>query len=60
VFPDVPILLCNYHVQNAWSKNLLEQVHDNDTRNDMFKALQALQRLEAFSEDGDADVPALD
>jgi hypothetical protein len=60
VFPDVPILLCNYHVQNAWQKNLLEKVRDQDIREEMFQTLCKLQELAAFSDAGEVDLPALD
>jgi hypothetical protein len=47
VFPGVPIRLCNYHVQNAWLQNLVEKVGDHDLRMAMFKALRAIQALQA-------------
>jgi hypothetical protein len=46
VFPGVPIRLCNYHVQTAWQKNLMEKVAGQDLRMSMFKALRAIQALQ--------------
>jgi hypothetical protein len=44
-FPDVRILLCNYHVRNAWLKNLVEKVKDYDLRMAMFADPNAIQEL---------------
>ena len=42
IFPDIPILLCIYHVRKAWTQKLMECVRDHGTRIAMNKALEDL------------------
>jgi hypothetical protein len=42
VFPGVPVYLCIYHVQKAWTKKLLELVEMHERRATMNAALEDL------------------
>ena len=45
VFPGVPVFLCNWHVQKAWSEQLLKKVPANRAvQDDMLSDLTAIQR----------------
>ena len=49
--PDVPILLCGWHVKQAWIKQLQQKVTNAQTRDAMAVALDRLMRLNVAEPD---------
>lgn len=49
--PDVPILLCLFHVMTAWAKALQQKVRDKSVIAQMGKDLAAMARLTAIPQE---------
>ena len=53
--PEVPILLCGWHVKTAWAKQLLQKIADVKTRESLGAALDKLMRLNVAAPDSFTD-----
>ena len=53
--PDVPVFLCGWHVKQAWVKQLVQKVTNEETRKSMGAALDKLMRLNVADPDNYTD-----